>query len=58
MRRVGDHLDDVRACVALLAGELDELSDFAAHLALLWGADHPDAAPRAHFEQSFVAQGP
>jgi len=38
-----------------LAGELDQLGDLVANLALLGGADDADAAPGAHLEQRFVA---
>jgi hypothetical protein len=41
--RVGDHLAQVRAGVALLAGELHELGDVVANLALLGDADDSDA---------------
>lgn len=55
--RVGDHLLQVCAGVALVAREVHQVGDLVADFALCRCADDADAPSGAHLQESFVAEG-
>ena len=54
--RIGDHANELAACVATLPGELHEFSNSVAQLTLLGCANDFDSAARRHFKQPFVTE--